>query len=127
MGWEKETKLSQTYSERSGVMSRFLLEVIIFVNNIGTDMNEWKQHSVNKWKEVKAEPESTKYLFRLLVFVFFSTFDSSLHRHVYKSFEMMCRGYSSRTKCKHLSPKLRTRTNCMFQRTLHTILELFER
>ena len=60
-------------------------------------------------------------------FVFFSTFDSSLHRHVYKSFEMMCRGYSSRTKCKHLSPKLRTRTNCMFQRTLHTILELFER
>ena len=70
MGWEKETKLSQTYSERSGVMSRFLLEVIIFVNNIGTDMNEWKQHSVNKWKEVKAEPESTKYLFRLLVFFF---------------------------------------------------------
>ena len=70
MGWEKETKLSQTYSERSGVVSCFLLEVIIFVNNIGTDMNEWKQYSVNKWKEVKVEPESTKYLFRLLVFFF---------------------------------------------------------
>ena len=106
-------------------MSRFLLEIII--NNIRTDTNELKQYSVNKWKEVKAEQESAKYLFCLLVA--FSTFNSSLkHRHVYRSFAMMCRGYSPRTKCKHLSPKLRTRKkNCMFQRTLHTVFELFER